>query len=169
MLKPSIGIIQASYVIHLLPPFYNNFSNRIVKSLKLYFYDTGLASALLGINSSSQLSLHPSREPLFENYIINELIKTRFNKGLRSNLFHWRDVSGHEIDVVADHGSFSIGIELRAGMTAMPEFFKGLPFWQSLTKYDKCYLIDGGEEMQKRSNGFEVVPWNKSAVFDAIA
>jgi predicted AAA+ superfamily ATPase len=164
-----IGILQASYVIHLLPPFYNNFSKRIVKSPKLYFYDTGLACALLGITSSSQLSLHSSRGPLFENYIINELIKTRFNKGLRSNLFHWRDVSGHEIDVVADHGSHSIGIELKAGMTVIPEFFKGLTYWQSLTKYDKCYLIYGGEETQKRSNGIEVIPWNKSDIFDTIA
>jgi predicted AAA+ superfamily ATPase len=164
-----IGILQASYVIHLLPPFYNNFSKRIVKSPKLYFYDTGLACALLGITSSSQLGLHSSRGPLFENYIVNELTKIRFNKGLRSNLFHWRDVSGHEIDVVADHGAFSIGIELKAGMTVIPEFFKGLTFWQSLTKYDKCYLIYGGEETQKRSNGIEVVPWNKSAIFDTIA
>ena len=164
-----IGILQASYVIHLLPPFYNNFSKRIVKSPKLYFYDTGLACALLGITSSAQLPLHSSRGSLFENYIINELIKTRFNKGLRSNLFHWRDVSGHEIDVVADHGSYSIGIELKAGMTVIPEFFKGLTFWQSLTKYDKCYLIYGGEETQKRSNGIEVIPWNKSEVFDTIA
>jgi predicted AAA+ superfamily ATPase len=164
-----IGILQASYVIHLLPPFYNNFSKRIIKSPKLYFYDTGLACALLGITSSSQLSLHSSRGPLFENYIINELIKTRFNKGLRSNLFHWRDVSGHEIDVVADHGSFSIGIELKSGMTIIPEFFKGLTFWQSLTKYDKCFLIYGGEETQKRSNGIEVIPWNKSDIFDTIA
>ena len=163
-----IGILQASYVIHLLPPYYNNFSKRIVKSPKLYFYDTGLACALLGITSSSQLSLHSSRGPLFENYIVNELIKTRFNKGLRSNLFHWRDVSGHEIDLVADHGSYSIGIELKAGMTVIPEFFKGLTFWQSLTKYDKCYLIYGGDEAQKR-NGVEVIPWNSTAIFDMIA
>jgi uncharacterized protein len=164
-----IGILQASYVIHLLPPFYNNFSKRIVKSPKLYFYDTGLTCALLGITSHSQLRLHSSRGPLFENYIVNELIKTRFNKGLRSNLFHWRDVSGHEIDVVADHGSYSIGIELKAGMTVIPEFFKGLTFWQSLTKYDKCYLVYGGDEAQKRSNGIEVIPWNSTAIFDTIA
>ena len=164
-----IGILQASYVIHLLPPFYNNFSKRIVKSPKLYFYDTGLTCALLGITSHSQLRLHSSRGPLFENYIVNELIKTRFNKGLRSNLFHWRDVSGHEIDVVADHGSYSIGIELKAGMTVIPEFFKGLTFWQSLTKYDKCYLVYGGDEAQKRRNGIEVIPWNSTAIFDTIA
>ena len=78
-------------------------------------------------------------------------------------------MSGHEIDVVADHGSHSIGIELKAGMTVIPEFFKGLTYWQSLTKYDKCYLIYGGEETQKRSNGIEVIPWNKSDIFDAIA
>ncbi|MES1249448.1 MAG: DUF4143 domain-containing protein, partial [Chitinophaga rupis] len=163
-----IGILQASYVIHLLPPFYNNFSKRIIKSPKLYFYDTGLACALLGITSPEQLNMHPSRGALFENYIINELIKTRFNKGLRSNLFYWRDVSGHEIDVVVDHGSSAIGIELKSGMTVVPDFFKGLTFWQSLTKYEKCYVIYGGEETQKRSNGIEVIPWNKSEIFENI-
>ena len=82
-----MGILQASYVIHLLPPFYNNFSKRIIKSPKLYFYDTGLACALLGISAPSQLITHSSRGALFENYVINELIKDRFNEGLRSNLF----------------------------------------------------------------------------------
>jgi predicted AAA+ superfamily ATPase len=163
-----MGILQASYVIHLLPPFYNNFSKRIIKSPKLYFFDTGLACALLGISAPSQLTLHSSRGHLFENYMINELIKARFNKGLRSNLFHWRDVSGHEIDVVADHGAQSIGIELKSGMTIIPDFFKGLKFWQSLTKYDKCYVIYGGGETQKRTNGMEVIPWNSPAIRELI-
>jgi uncharacterized protein len=163
-----LGILQASYVIHLLPPFYNNFSKRIIKSPKLYFFDTGLACALLGISAPSQLTLHSIKGHLFENYIINELIKARFNRGLRSNLFHWRDVSGHEIDVVADHGSQSIGIELKSGMTIIPDFFKGLKFWQSLTKYDKCYVIYGGDETQKRSNGMAVIPWNSPAIRELI-
>lgn len=156
-----MGILQASYVIHLLPPFYNNFSKRIIKSPKLYFYDTGLACALLGINSSAELANHASRGALFENYIINELIKNRFNKGLRSNLFYWRDVSGHEIDLVIDHGSSVTAVELKSGMTVISDFFKGLVFWQELTKYNKSYVIYGGEETQKRRNGIEVIPWNK--------
>jgi len=163
-----IGILQASYVIHLLPPFYNNFSKRIIKSPKLYFYDTGLACALLGINSPEQLNIHSSRGALFENHVINDLIKTRFNKGLRSNLFYWRDVSGHEVDVVVDNGSYATGIELKSGMTVTSDFFKGLTFWQSLTKYEKCYVIYGGEEAQTRSNGMEVIPWNKPGIFDDI-
>jgi uncharacterized protein len=162
-----IGVLQASYVIYLLPPFHNNFSKRIIKSPKLYFYDTGLARALLGINSPGQLNPHASRGALFENYIINELMKARFNKGLRSNLYYWRDVSGHEIDVLADHGSFAVGVELKSGMTVVPDFFKGLNFWQSLTKYEKNYLIYAGKETHER-NGIEVVPWNKPGIFDAI-
>jgi len=163
-----IGILQASYVIHLLPPFYNNFSKRIIKSPKLYFYDTGLACALQGIHSPSQLSLHSSRVALFENYIINELIKTRFNRGLRSNLFYWRYVSGHEIDVVVDHGSYAAGIELKSGMTVVPDFFKGLTFWQELTQYKKVYIIYGGEDAQKRSSGIEIIPWNNLASYEDI-
>jgi len=163
-----MGILQASYVIHLLPPFYNNFSKRIIKSPKLYFYDTGLACALLGIDSSAELENHASRGALFENYIINELIKKRFNKGLRSNLFYWRDVSGHEIDVLADRGSSATAMELKSGMTVTSEFFKGLAFWQELTKYTRSYVIYGGEETQKRSNGMEVIPWNKLDILEEI-
>jgi predicted AAA+ superfamily ATPase len=163
-----MGILQASYVIHLIPPFYNNFSKRIIKSPKLYFYDTGLACALLGISASAQLISHSSRGALFENYVINELIKNRFNKGLRSNLFYWRDVSGHEIDVVLDHGSSVYAVELKSGMTVVPDFFKGLLFWQELTKYNKTYVIYGGEDTQTRSNGIEVIPWNKLDVLDDI-
>ncbi len=163
-----MGILQASYVIHLIPPFYNNFSKRVIKSPKLYFYDTGLACALLGINVSAQLISHSSRGALFENYVINELIKNRFNKGLRSNLFYWRDVSGHEIDVVLDHGSSVYAVELKSGMTVVPDFFKGLLFWQELTKYNKIYVIYGGEDTQTRSNGIEVIPWNKLDVLDDI-
>ena len=98
---------------------------------------------------------------MFENYIINELIKKRFNSGRRSNLFYWRDVSGHEIDTVIDHGSSATALELKSGMTVIPEFFKGLVFWQELTKYNKSYIIYGGKDAQKRSNGIEVIPWNK--------
>jgi len=156
-----MGILQASYVIHLLPPFHNNFSKRIIKSPKLYFYDTGLSCALLGINSHAELANHSSRGALFENYIIIELTKKRFNKGLRSNLFYWRDVSGHEIDVVADHGSYANAIELKSGMTIIPDFFKGLSFWQELTKYKNAYVVYGGEETLKRNNGIEVLPWNQ--------
>jgi len=70
-------------------------------------------------------------------------------------------VHGHEVDIVADHGSYAIGIELKSGMTVIPDFFKGLTFWQKLTKYEKSYLIYGGAEMQKRNNGIEVIPWNQ--------
>jgi predicted AAA+ superfamily ATPase len=163
-----MGILQASYIIHLLPPFYNNFSKRIIKSPKLYFYDTGLACALLGIHSSDQLINHSGRGALFENYIINELIKIRFNKGLRSNLFYWRDVSGHEIDVLIDQGATTTAIELKSGMTVIPEFFKGLAFWKELTKYEKAYIIYGGEDAQKRSNGINVIPWNKLNILEEV-
>lgn len=161
-----MGILQASYVVHLLPPYYNNFSKRIIKSPKLYFYDTGLACALLGINSPSELENHASRGSLFENYIINELIKKRFNKGLRSNLFYWRDVSGHEIDIVVDQGSSAIALELKSGMTVNSDFFKGLTFWGDLTKYKTAYVIYGGADAQKKGNGIEVIPWNKLEILE---
>ena len=83
-------------------------------------------------------------------------------------MFYWRDVSGHEIDVVLDHGSSVYAVELKSGMTVVPDFFKGLLFWQELTKYNKTYVIYGGEDTQTRSNGIEVIPWNKLDVLDDI-
>lgn len=163
-----IGILQASYIIHLLPPFYNNFSKRIVKSPRLFFYDTGLACALLGITSPSQLSTHAGRGALFENYIVNELMKIRFNKGLRSNLFYWRDVSGHEVDIVIDHGATAIGLELKSGMTVVADFVKGLTFWQGLTGYERSYVIYGGEEVQKRASSIEIIPWNRPDLYESL-
>ncbi len=156
-----IGILQASYIIHLLPPYYNNFSKRIIKAPKLYFYDSGLVNYLLGIKSSVELSNHPSRGALFENFIVNELLKNRFNKAQRSNLFYWRDVSGHEIDILIDQGQFVDAVEIKAGMTVRDDFFKGLKFWRKLTDPNKSYLIYTGEEEQKRTDNFHVLPWIK--------
>jgi predicted AAA+ superfamily ATPase len=163
-----LGILQASYIVHLLPPFYNNFSKRIVKSPKLFFYDTGLACALLGITSPEHLSIHANRGALFENFILNEMVKMRFNKGLRSNLFYWRDVSGHEVDILIDRGGTPIGVELKSGMTVIPEFFKGLTFWQELTGQPAAYVIYGGDEVQKRNKTIEVIPWNKPELYERL-
>lgn len=100
-----LGILQTSYIIYLLPPYYKNFNKRVVKTPKLYFVDTGLACSLLGIRSTKELSLSHFRGALFENYVIMEAMKRKYNLGKDVNLYYWRDNKGIEVDLLIDSGS----------------------------------------------------------------
>ncbi|MBK9013685.1 MAG: ATP-binding protein [Saprospiraceae bacterium] len=160
-----IGILHASYIIYLLPPYFKNFNKRIVKTPKLYFYDTGLACHLLRISAPDALYQHPYRGALFENFIINELLKNRFNQGRRSNLFYWRDSTGHEVDVILDNGLDLVPIEIKSGQTITSEYFKGLDFWGQLTGNQGGTVIYGGDDQQIRSKGIQVRSWREIGKF----
>jgi predicted AAA+ superfamily ATPase len=82
-----LSVLQAGYIVFLLYPFFNNFNKRLVKSPKLYFYDTGLLSYLIGINSPEDLFIHSTRGPIFESWVLSQMVKGRLNRGLRENLF----------------------------------------------------------------------------------
>ena len=156
-----MGILQASYIVYLLPPFYQNFNKRLTKTPKLYFYDTGLVCHLLRITDPDMLVQHHYKGALFENLIVTELLKNRFNKGQRSNLYFWRESSGYEIDVLIDEGAQQIPIEIKSGQTINSDWLKGLKYWQSLTKQgaNDSYVIYGGDDIQKRSEGFIIQGW----------
>ncbi|CAG5076441.1 ATP-binding protein [Parvicella tangerina] len=156
-----LGILETSYIAFTLKPYHKNFNKRIVKMPKLYFYDTGLVFALLGIDRIEQVSLHPFRGAVFENLIIVELMKQRLNKGKRPNLFFWRDNTGNEIDVIIENGINLIPIEIKSGKTITNDYFKGLLFWNKITKEKGGIVIYGGNDAQKRSNGIEVLPISK--------
>jgi len=152
-----IGILESSFIIYLLKPHFRNFNKTIVKRPKVYFYDTGLVCSLLGITSEAQLTNHPLRGSLFECLVVTELVKKRTNAGVPINLYYWRDKTGHEVDVIVDNGDTLIPIEIKAGKTINTEFFKNLLYWNGLSGMKKCYLIYTGDELQKRSNGIEVI------------
>ncbi len=154
-----IGIMQASYIIYLLPPYFENFNKRIVKSPKLYFYDTGLVSYLLGITDPKQLVHHPFRGVLFENFIVSELLKNRFNKGERSNLFYFRDSTGNELDVVINEGSKLIPIEIKSSETINENFFKNFNYWEKLTKNTGGILFYGGTQKEYTRKEVSVKSW----------
>lgn len=160
--KSWISILEASYILFLLLPHHRNFNKRLVKTPKLYFYDTGLAAWLLGIQNSDQLSIHPLRGALFETWAIGELLKGRYNRSLPSNLFFWRDNTGNEVDVIVDKGLTLIPIEIKSGRTINPDFFTGLKKWTSWAGAEagKPYLIYGGDETRKREAA-EVVSWRE--------
>lgn len=155
-----IGVLEASFIIHLLPPYYKNFNKRIVKSPKLYFCDTGLACYLLGIQKKEQLHLHPFRGALFENMVVAEMLKTRYNKGLRSNLYYFRDNTGNEIDVLIDEGKKIIPVEIKSAETISPAFFRGLEFWGRLTGNKTGYIVYGGTESISIKNK-KIICWKE--------
>ena len=155
-----LAVMESSFIIFLLKPHHRNFNKRIVKTPKLYFYDTGLACSLLGIQKPSQLTTHPLRGNLFENFVISEMIKNRFNRNEPNNLYFWRDNTGHEIDILVDDGTSLYPVEIKSGKTITQDFFKGIFFWNKLTAQDGGSIIYAGNEAQKRSSNITILPWN---------
>ncbi|WP_103866257.1 ATP-binding protein [Aquimarina sp. I32.4] len=156
-----ISVLEASFIIFRLKPHHKNFNKRVVKMSKLYFYDIGLVSALLGIQNPEQLDVHPFKGSLFENLVVIELLKQRYNKGLSNNLYFWRNSTGHEIDILIDNFDELIPVEIKLGKTITNEFFKGLKYWNNLTGFTGGKVIYGGEDYQKRSNEIEIIPFQE--------
>lgn len=162
--KAWISVLEASYVLFLLRPHHENFSKRLIKSPKLYFYDTGLLCWLLGIQNAGQLASHPLRGSIFETFVVSELVKSRLNRGERAAFSFWRDSNGNEIDVVADVGTGMMPIEIKAGQTINWDFFAGLERWTALAgeRAVSPALIYGGEENHER-RGTRIIGWRKVA------
>ena len=121
-----LSVLQASYLITLLPPYYENISKRVVKTPKLYFNDPGLACYLLDIESPQQLALDKMRGAIFENMIVMECLKHRYNQGKDGNVFFYRDSNQNEIDILVKEEGKIIAIEVKSAMTYQPDFDKNL-------------------------------------------
>ena len=149
-----LTLLQASYVVFLLQPWHVNIAKRQIKSPKLYFYDVGLATWLLGVENERHVNYHPLRGNLFENLVIIEALKYRYNRGARSNLYFWRDGKGNEVDLLVENGPDIVPVEIKVGATINNDYFKGLrTFANKLSHPPKtCALVYGGTEQQKRSD-----------------
>jgi len=161
--KAWISILEASYILFLVQPHHRNFNKRLIKTPKLYFYDTGLAAWLLSIQDPRQLNTHSMRGALFESFIISEILKSRYNKGLPGNIYFWRDRSGNEIDLIYEQGEKLRPIEMKSGMTLTSDSFKGLMKWVDLAgsaAIGQTIIYGGNESMKNR--GINVVPWHSS-------
>ncbi len=160
-----LSILEASYIVFTLQPHFKNFNKRLIKTPKLYFYDTGVAAMLLRIQSPEVLSVSPFRGSLFENFIIADFYKQYCNLGIRPPLYFWRASSQiHEIDCIFDEGETIYPIEIKSGTTISSDFFKGLSYWNDLAKTNPAngYLIYGGTENQERSLG-NVLGWKSTS------
>lgn len=153
--KAWISILETSYIVYRLQPYHKNFNKRLVKSPKLYFYDTGVACSLLGIRNENQVGTHFLKGALFENLIINEFIKYKFNRGQRRYPYFWQDSRGKEIDCLLVDGENITPIEIKSGKTISNSYFDNLKYWYQLTgmSEDHGYVVYGGEQSLQTSTG----------------
>ncbi|MBA3954830.1 ATP-binding protein [Candidatus Dependentiae bacterium] len=158
--KSWLSLLEASYIIFLLQPHYKNFSKRLIKSPKIYFYDTAIACSLLGIESEQQLQNHYLKGNLFECLITSDLIKHFYNANRRPQLYFWRDNHGHEVDCIIEKAMQLIPIEIKLSMTISSSLFEGLKYWKEISDniYPKAYLVYGGFQDQERAQA-TVVSW----------
>ena len=149
-----LTILEASYIVYVLKPYYRNISKRLIKSPKLYFYDVGLASYLLGIENEGQMSRDPLRGNLFESMVVMEALKFRLNRGKRDNMTFYRDSSGNEVDLVLEFGSSVFPVEIKGGMTVSRDYFKGLQHFEknNLALPIGGAIVYGGDKNQVRGN-----------------
>lgn len=155
-----LSVLEASYILYRLEPNFNNYNKRIVKTPKLFFYDTGLACSLLGISSGEQLDTHYLRGGLFENLVTNQFIKNGLNHGMNPDLTFWRDSSGLEVDLIETKGMEQYGYEIKSGSTFTSSFFDGLGKWGKLSKTPQCRrsVIYCGDNSLQTTNG-TVIPF----------
>lgn len=157
-----LSILEASYIIYRLQPYHKNFKKRLVKTPKLYFYDSAIVCRLLHIDSVEHLQAHVSRGPIFEGFVLGEIIKTTLAKGQRPNLYFWRDHLGMEIDAIMDHGEYLKAIEIKSASTINSDYFKSLTQWNKITGETDGhrYLVYAGDQSSHRNN-VQVLPWNQ--------
>lgn len=155
-----LAILEASYIVFKVRPYFNNFKKRLVKTPKLYFYDSGIVCKLLGLQSAEQLITHPARGAIFEGFIIAEIVKAFFAKGQSAPIYYWRDHSGHEVDLLVDHGGKLLSFEIKSGMTLNTDLVKGLYQWQNISNLPKesCHIIYAGDEKLKFQE-WTILPW----------
>lgn len=158
--KRWLSLLAASYIVFFLKPHAKNFNKRLIKTSKLYFYDTGLLCYLLNIRSAKDLELHSQRGAIFETYIISELMKSSHNAGIEPPFYFWRDSQGHEVDLLIEDGEKLLPLEIKSGQTITGNMFSGLNYWQKLAQTDAGMLVYGGSESYTRQ-GMQVRSWKQ--------
>lgn len=159
--KSWLSLLQASYLVFLLQPHHNNFGKRLIKAPKLYFYDTGIACSLLGIESVNEVYKHYLRGGLTESFALSELLKQFYNHDRNPRIFFWRDKTGREVDFIVERNMKLIPIEVKAGKTISSDYFENIAYWCKLADRDQAesFVVYAGIENQKRSSG-RVIGWN---------
>ena len=160
--KAWLSILESSYILYRLQPYHNNFNKRLVKSPKLYFYDTGVACSLLGLHDENQVNLHYLKGALFENLIITEFIKRNFHRGENYQPFFWQDSHGKEIDCLLIAGEKITPVEIKSSKTMSTSYFDNLKSWHASVNLPQgqSYVVYGGDESMQTSVG-TFVSWRQ--------
>lgn len=155
--KSWISVLESSYILYRLQPYHRNFNKRLIKSPKLYFYDTGIACSLLGIREQNQVAYHYMKGSLFENLILNEFIKHYYNRGEFRQPYFWQDNHRKEIDCVLENGDSVTAVEIKSGKTMSTSYFDNLKYWRSLAAFPEnqdCVVYGGDLSMQTSAGAF---------------
>ena len=145
-LKSWLAVLEASFIVFKLEPYFENFGKRVIKSPKIYFTDIGLLIYLLGIDKPSQIERDPLYGSIFENLVITEALKARYNQGEALNLYYYRTSKGNELDLIYKKGRELVPIEIKSSMTFHRDFIKGIIFFNDLSKSTtKGFVIYSGE------------------------
>lgn len=158
--KSWLSILESSYILYRLQPYHRNFNKRLIKSPKLYFYDTGVACSLLGLREQEQVNLHYMKGSLFENLILNEFIKRSFNRGENRQPYYWQDNHGKEIDCLLVNGEGVTAVEIKSGKTISTSYFENLKYWRSLAALPESqeYVVYGGDQSMQTGAG-TLISW----------
>ncbi|MBI1782099.1 MAG: ATP-binding protein [Sphingobacteriales bacterium] len=160
-IKAWIAVMESSYILFLLKPHHQNFAKRLVQQPKIYFYDTGLLCYLLGIETPKQLDTHYARGNIFENMVLLELLKNRYNDAKESGLFFWRDKHGKEVDCIIESAGKLFPIEIKSSQTKSLHLLDNIKYYLGLAKNKskKGYVVYGGNEVVNLKEG-SLIPWN---------
>jgi uncharacterized protein len=160
--KGWLSLLESSYIIFTLRPYYKNFNKRIVKSPKIYFYDTGLACSLLGIETEEQLAKHYLRGGLFESFILSDLRKKFYNKDKRPSMYFWRDHQGLEVDCVIERANKLTPIEIKSSKTMNTAFFDEISTWNKISKNDPkdSFVVYAGKDPHIFKK-ISLISWNQ--------
>ena len=163
--KSWISVLESSYIVYQLQPYFSNFNKRVTKSSKLYFYDTGLLCFLLKLNDAESVKLSALKGSLFENYVINEFLKKNYHNNLLLDLWFWRDAVGHEVDLIWQNSELINLVEIKASETIMTDMFKGLNYLEKLKPdlIESKTIVHTGLFNQERTLG-KVTSWKEIVV-----
>lgn len=154
-----MDVLESSYILYQLQPYHDNLNKRIIKSPKIFFYDTGLLCYLLGITSVTSLKSHKKFGSIFENWIITEIRKNQFNRGERPTMYIFRDSGGNEIDLILEKGGEPIAIEIKSSRKFSKEMLSGLNYWLKNNGGGNGILIYSGNSISTESKGIQVANW----------
>lgn len=154
-----LSVLEQSYVIKIIQPYYNNFNKRIIKAPKMYFIDTGLVCSLLSIRNAEELKLSHFYGAFVENYIIMDLIKSNANLKKEQDFYYWRDSNGVEVDLIIDEGNNFLPVEIKSAQTFSNDFSKNLKKIKSYSNNAKSVIVYDGTMEFETTDEITVCNW----------